>query len=43
MRIAHGGAIEVLVMPPLTTVVGCLLLIVGLWGSMASLHRDGSR
>jgi hypothetical protein len=30
-------------MPPFTTVVACLLLVVGLWGSMAALHRDGSR
>jgi hypothetical protein len=30
-------------MPPLTTVVACLLLLVGLWGSLASLHRNGSR
>jgi hypothetical protein len=30
-------------MGPITTVVGCLLILVGLWGSMATLHRDGSR
>jgi hypothetical protein len=30
-------------MTPLVTVVGCVLLVVGLWGSMASLRRDGSR
>ena len=25
---------------PVTAVVACLLLIVGLWGSMAQLHRS---
>jgi len=30
-------------MAPLVTVVGCMLIAVGLWGSMVSLRRGGPR
>ena len=30
-------------MVPLVSVVGCLLLAFGLWGSIVSLRRDGPR
>jgi hypothetical protein len=30
-------------MAPLVSVVGCLLIAFGLWGSIVSLRRDGPR
>ena len=30
-------------MVPLVSVVGCVLIVVGLWGSVVSLRRDGPR
>jgi hypothetical protein len=30
-------------MAPFVTVVGCLLLVAGLWASAISLRRDGPR
>jgi len=30
-------------MAPLVTLVGCMLIAVGLWGSMVSLRRGGPR
>jgi hypothetical protein len=30
-------------MVPLVSVVGCLLIAFGLWGSIVSLRRDGPR
>jgi hypothetical protein len=30
-----------MVMAPLVTLVGCMLIAVGLWGSMVTLRRGG--
>jgi hypothetical protein len=30
-------------MAPIVTVVGCVLIVAGLWASMVSLHRSGHR
>jgi hypothetical protein len=30
-------------MVPLVSVIGCVLLAVGLWGSVMTLRRDGPR
>lgn len=30
-------------MAPLVTVVGCMLIVAGLWASMVSLHRGSDR
>jgi hypothetical protein len=30
-------------MAPFVSVVGCLLLAIGVWGSMVTLHRDRPR
>jgi hypothetical protein len=30
-------------MVPVVSVIGCLLIVVGIWGSAVSLHRDRPR
>ena len=39
MRIAEHARSDEVCMVPFASVVGCVLIIVGLWGSVLTLHR----